>query len=83
MKTKEELNAIKNEVEAVGRKLAELTEDELQQIAGGTVTLQNMPPKQGNEKYVMSFTPSTNDTIFNFHIYTGSVTDDFEPDFGN
>ena len=35
MKTKEELNAIKEEVEALNRKLAELTEDELALVAGG------------------------------------------------
>ena len=35
MKTKEELNAIKTEFEALSRKLKELTEDELLQICGG------------------------------------------------
>ena len=35
MKTKEELNALKNEVENLNKKLAELTEDELAQVAGG------------------------------------------------
>ena len=35
MKTKEELNAIKNEVEALNKKLAELNEDELKQVSGG------------------------------------------------
>ena len=35
MKTKEELNAIKNEVETVSRKLAELTDEELTQVSGG------------------------------------------------
>ena len=35
MKTKEELNALKREVESLKRKLAELTEDELMQVAGG------------------------------------------------
>ena len=37
MKTKEELNAIKEEVEAVRGKLTELTEDELAEVGGGTV----------------------------------------------
>ena len=37
MKTKEELNAIKEEVEAVNEKLAELTEEELAQVNGGVV----------------------------------------------
>ena len=35
MKTKEELNALKEEVETVSRKLAELTEEELEQVSGG------------------------------------------------
>ena len=35
MKTKEELNALKEEVETVGRKLHELTDEELAQVSGG------------------------------------------------
>lgn len=35
MKTKEELNALRNEVEALNMKLAELTEEELAQVIGG------------------------------------------------
>lgn len=35
MKTKEELNALKNEAEALNIKLAELTEEELKQVVGG------------------------------------------------
>ena len=35
MKTKEELNAIKEEVEVLNKKLAELNEDELKQVTGG------------------------------------------------
>ena len=35
MKTKEELNALKEEVKAVNEKLAELTEEELAQVSGG------------------------------------------------
>ena len=37
MKTKEELNALRNEVEALNMKLAELSEEELAQVAGGLV----------------------------------------------
>ena len=36
MKTKEELNALKEEVETLNKKLAELTEDELILATGGT-----------------------------------------------
>ena len=35
MKTKEELNALKEEVEAVNEKLAELTPEEIAQVSGG------------------------------------------------
>ena len=35
MKTKEELNAIKEEVETVNRKLRELSEEELAEVIGG------------------------------------------------
>ena len=35
MKTKEELNALKEEVETLNEKLAELTEEELAQVSGG------------------------------------------------
>ena len=37
MKTKEELNALKEEVEALNSKLAELSEEELAQVAGGLI----------------------------------------------
>ena len=35
MKTKEELNELKEEVETLNKKLRELTEEELAQVAGG------------------------------------------------
>ena len=35
MKTKEELNALKNEVETLNKKLAELSDEELSQVSGG------------------------------------------------
>ena len=35
MKTKEELNALKEEVEALNQKLAELSEEEIAQVSGG------------------------------------------------
>ena len=37
MKSKEELDALKEEVEAVNEKLAELTEEEIAQVNGGVV----------------------------------------------
>ena len=41
MKTKEELNALKEEVETLNKKLAELTEEELAQVSGGLVPIPN------------------------------------------
>ena len=35
MKTKEELNTLKEEVETVSKKLHELTDEELEQVSGG------------------------------------------------
>ena len=35
MKTKEELNKLKDEFEALNKKLAELTDEELMQVTGG------------------------------------------------
>ena len=37
MKSKEELNSIKKEVETVNKKLAELTPEEIAQVPGGVV----------------------------------------------
>ena len=36
MKTKEELNTLKEEIETLNGKLAELTEEELEQVVGGS-----------------------------------------------
>ncbi|MDO4983043.1 MAG: bacteriocin [Eubacteriales bacterium] len=43
MKTKEELNEIKEEVETLNKKLAELTDEELEQVAGGFPILIGIP----------------------------------------
>ena len=37
MKTKEELNEIRKEIEAVSEKLKELTDEELEQVVGGNI----------------------------------------------
>ena len=53
MKTKEELNAIKEEVETLNKKLHELTEEELAQVSGGTLEHPGAPvigaPRPGIE----------------------------------
>ena len=43
MKTKKELIALKEEVEAVRKKLAELTEEELAEVTGGGKILEPDP----------------------------------------
>ena len=40
MKTKEELNALKEEVETPNKKLHELTDEELAQVSGGAPVLE-------------------------------------------
>ena len=45
MKTKEELNALKEEVETLIKKLAELSEDELKQVSGGGSMKQKILPQ--------------------------------------
>ena len=47
MKTQEELNAIKEEIENVSKKLRELTEDELKIVTGGN--LEDHIKKLGSE----------------------------------
>ena len=57
MKTKEELNALKEEVEALNKKLAELTEEELAEVTGGQQYDINIY-KNGIEN---NFTPNFNE----------------------
>ena len=68
MKTKDELNALKGELEELSRKLAELNEEELEQVIGG---LGSLPPIKPDEKYVMTAGISPNDSV------------DFGQDFDN
>ena len=66
MKTKEELNALKKEVEKLREKLAELTEEELEQVTGCT----------GAEFF---FDDKSSDK--EFHLYDGTVKKEFESKF--
>ena len=47
MKTKEELNALKEEVETLNKKLCELTDEELAQVSGGAISYE---PADGSKK---------------------------------
>ena len=44
MKTKEELTALKEEVDALSKKLAELSDEELAQVAGGFTPIAKVRP---------------------------------------
>ena len=48
MKSKEELNALKEEVEALNKKLAELTDEELEQVSGGVSSVAPGHPSELN-----------------------------------
>ena len=52
MKSKEELNALKEEVEALNRKLHELTDDELSQVTGGASAIEADPTLGQNNDMV-------------------------------
>lgn len=47
MKTPEELNALKEEVKTMNKKLAELSEDELAQVSGGITSMQGIGVEKG------------------------------------
>ena len=52
MKTKEELNALKEEVETVNKKLAELTDEELAQVSGGAYIKGLTDQYTGGDSYI-------------------------------
>ena len=47
MKSKEELNIIKEEVESLNEKLTELTEEELEQVTGGAAKRRDVEVRNG------------------------------------
>lgn len=51
MKTKEELFALKEEVEALSKKLRQLTGEELYQVCGGSITQDNLNDEVQNSKH--------------------------------
>ena len=66
MKTKEELNAIKTEYEALSMKLKELTEDELFQVCGGA-------GKDEYDNIILGSTQSVTDAERHAKIKTGDT----------
>ena len=61
MKTNEELKALRNEVDALNKKLAELNEDELAQVSGGRCFIVSNGMKRENR--VLSVEPPSADII--------------------
>ena len=55
MKTKEELNALKEEVKALNKKLAELTEEELAEVTGGQQYDINIYKNNNEDKFTPNF----------------------------
>ena len=51
MKTEEELNALKGEVETLSKKLRELTDEELAQVSGGYVVSTGIETFLGQTPY--------------------------------
>lgn len=66
MKTREELNALKSEVETLKGKLRELSEDELRLVAGGTEVGFFFDDQSGDKE---------------FHLYDGTLERDFKPKY--
>ena len=64
MKTKEELNKLKEEVETVNKKLHELTEEELAKVTGGAYNIGLTDQYTGNGDYIYPRYPND--------YYTGS-----------
>ena len=56
MKTKEELNELKIEYESLSRKLAELTDEELEQVTGGvTIIKQNLVVRRAQQQLYKNY----------------------------
>ena len=82
MKTKEELNALKEEVETLNKKLAELSEEELAQVTGGASVPFGAPKGKGANPYSTYFDIDEANMQYEINIYPGTVTEEFEPKFG-
>ena len=61
MKTKEELNELKIEYESLSRKLAELTDKELEQVTGGvTIIKQNLVVRRAQQQLYKNYDKTGN-----------------------
>ena len=69
MKTKEELNALKEEVETLNKKLAELTEEEQKQVTGGQT------------EFGVEFVIKDPNLEKEFHLYKNTISDSIKREF--
>ena len=78
-KTKEELNALKEEAETLSSKLTELTDEELEGVNGGTLgTLMFRPGRDGFNKNNLVFNPKKNRGFLGDLIVKGGNIDDLQ-----
>ena len=70
MKTEKELKELRTEVETMNRKLAELTEEELNIVTGGLI---GMTPEEMGNPFTTQFTPPAGPGQYEFHLYTGGL----------
>lgn len=75
MKTKEELSALKSEIETLNKKLEELTEEELAQVVGGMSVLPNWPKVTSSNPLSTEFENKETPKQYDIHIYKGTSTD--------
>ena len=77
MKTKEELNALKEEVETESRKLLKLTEEELAQVSGGVLTPEAEDWINRNYDAIVDRTPASMKgllgSVMNYVTTTGQI----------
>lgn len=78
MKTKEELNELKEKIETLNRKLAELTDEELEQVIGGVTVPFASPKQEGGNLYSEYFDVDNTTQQMDIHIYKNTTNDDFK-----
>ena len=62
MKSKEELNTLKEEVEALKKKLRELSDEELKQVVGGSMKQKILPHELPLDDYIVK--PASTSSYF-------------------
>ena len=81
MKTKEELIALKGEIETLNKKLAELSEEELAQVIGGLTVPFDSPKQTVGNRYSEYSDIGNTAEPFDIHFYKNTINEDFQPKF--